>query len=136
MFWPNSAGANAGYSGQFSLRVFGWRESPAAWLSFWSLGSMNAPRVSRKVLIFASVPLLIIAVLVDQGHRQRRKPVLVAFTGSNGDLLHLEIHVFDPQPHRFHDAQATAIKQLHDGLRFPIQQAHHLGHFLARKGVS
>ena len=31
---PNSAGANADYAWQFSLRVFGWRESPAAGLLF------------------------------------------------------------------------------------------------------
>jgi len=30
-------GANAGYDGQFSLRVSGWRESPTAWLSSWTL---------------------------------------------------------------------------------------------------
>ena len=39
---PNSAGANAGYASQFSLRVSGGRQSPAAWLSFWSIGIFAA----------------------------------------------------------------------------------------------
>ena len=34
---PNSAGANADYALLFALRISGWRQSPAAWLS-WSLG--------------------------------------------------------------------------------------------------
>ena len=36
--WPNTSGANADYAWQFALRVSGWRKSPAAWLSFSSLG--------------------------------------------------------------------------------------------------
>jgi hypothetical protein len=45
---PNITGANACYAGQFSLRVSGWRESPAAWLSSWSFADdkcMNTIRL-------------------------------------------------------------------------------------------
>ncbi len=34
---PPNTGANAGYAGQFSLRVSGWRQLLAAWLSSWTL---------------------------------------------------------------------------------------------------
>ncbi len=46
---------NAGYAGLFSLRISGWRESPAAWLSFWSLGLM------KSTCALASLGLLLAA---------------------------------------------------------------------------
>ena len=46
---PNITGANAGYASQFSLRVSGWRESPAAWLS--SLGDGGQLRRSDMFIV-------------------------------------------------------------------------------------
>jgi hypothetical protein len=38
---PNVQAIAGDYAGQLSLRVSGWRKSPAAWFSFWSLGSIE-----------------------------------------------------------------------------------------------
>jgi hypothetical protein len=48
---PNSC-PNTGYAGQFALRVFGWRKSPAAWLSSWSLGSIANMSYAVRCILF------------------------------------------------------------------------------------
>ena len=46
-------------------------------------------------------------VLEQRGERGGKggEPVLVAFARTDGQLLHLNIDVLDPEPDRFHDAQ-------------------------------
>lgn len=59
------------------------------------------------------------------------EPILVALARTDGELLHLEIDVFDPEPDAFHDAQAAAVKKLGDQLGGSVQQGNDTGDFFA-----
>ena len=49
------------------------------------------------------------------------EPVLVTLTRTDGQLLHLEIDVLDPDPDGFHDAQATPVEQFGNRLGGAVQ---------------
>jgi len=51
-----------------------------------------------------------------QADRKGGKPVLVALSGPDGHLLHIEINVLYPEPDRFHDSQPASVKKLDDDL--------------------
>ena len=54
-------------------------------------------------------------VVLKQRHQDSGKcgePVFVVLTLTDGQLLHLIVDVFDPEPDRFHNAQPAPIEEL------------------------
>jgi hypothetical protein len=69
---------------------------------------------------------------------QRRKgggkggePVFVAFTRTDGQLLHLIVDVLDPESDRFHDAQPAPVEELGDHLGGSVHERENGGDFFA-----
>jgi len=90
--WPNSAGANADYAWQFSLRVPGWRESPAAWLNSWSLGDFA--RAMKSICL-----ALLSAVLFGCASAPRSIPVVPAYREVHVGMSREEVYRLVGKPH-------------------------------------
>lgn len=76
----DSTGASAGYSGQYLLRVSGWRQSPTVWLSCCFLNCMNALRQFRDIFLLCIACAFVLpagAATPDERDRQVLETLLL-----------------------------------------------------------
>jgi hypothetical protein len=108
------------------------RLAGAGQLAVERVGKLDPPPAAAVVGLVLGLPR---GEVRSQGRHQRRGqdrgPVLVAFAFANGDLVALEVEVFDPQSTTLHEAKTRSVKQRRHHLRRALHLAEQAGDFVA-----
>ncbi len=139
----DDAGVNVMATGDTGTRVYGDVPGGEDILPTPFLGGMRSLPSQRMGQVDLAMPLSRIllmqrldpgqVVLEQRGERGGNggEPVLVALARTDGQWVHLNIEVLDPDPDGFHDAQAATVEQFGNQLGGSVQQRDDGGDFFA-----